>query len=146
MMINTSSWSSCSRQSPWSPWSYNHFYRAECITISGFFSPSPKSYLFCEIITVDERVWENSKQKYPVGVSGLQEGGVTYLNHEILFHAYNDRTGGLVDWHRLCILSLSLLRWSHQFFLFAATCVVYCAQVDLSPCPPLCSVHSTPFF
>ena len=31
----------------------------------------------------------------PVGVSGPQEGCVTYLNHEILFHAYNDRTGGL---------------------------------------------------
>ena len=88
--------------------SYNQFYRAECITILGLFSPSPKSYLLSENITVDERVWENSKQKYPVGVSGFQEGGVTYPNHEILFHAYNDRTGGLVDWHRVCILSLSL--------------------------------------
>ena len=42
MMIDTSPWSSCSR---WSPVtlvtlirSYNQFYRAECITVSGFFS------------------------------------------------------------------------------------------------------------
>ena len=41
MMIDTSPWSSCSRRSPWSPCSvfqsYIQFYRAECITVSGFF-------------------------------------------------------------------------------------------------------------
>ena len=42
MMIDTSPWPSCSRQSPWLVTlfrSYNQFYRAECITISGFFIP-----------------------------------------------------------------------------------------------------------
>ena len=46
MMIDTSPWSSCSRRSPWSVvtlvtlvtlyQSYIQFYRAECITVSGF--------------------------------------------------------------------------------------------------------------
>ena len=39
-MIYTSPSSSCSCCSPWSPCSghmKNHFYRAECITVSGFF-------------------------------------------------------------------------------------------------------------
>ena len=34
MMIDTSPWSFCPRRSPWL---YNEFYRAECITVSGFF-------------------------------------------------------------------------------------------------------------
>ena len=134
--------------------SYNQFYRAQCITISGFFSPSPKSYLISEIITVDEGVWENSKQKYSVGVSGLQEGRVTYPNHENPFHAYNDRTGGLVDWHRVCILSLSLrLGPSTCDDLISLSCLrrhVLCTAHKLICHPALPhavgSVHSTPFF
>ena len=71
MMNDTSPWSSCSRQSPWLVTlfrSYNQFYRAECITISGFF--------------VSQRQKENKIKRniqFHANLKNLDSGGIESL-------------------------------------------------------------------
>ena len=98
MIIDTSSQSSCSRRSPWSPslfLSYNQFYRAGCITVSGFFLNELLTLYLCKNAIGICQFDSLTVHFQPMWLAKLEPEPILQLEHHLPGHVAAQRQGDL---------------------------------------------------